>query len=101
MIRSLFIVPDVILDVSRSGIFDAVKVIRSLFIVPDVILAASRSGILAVVKTGICPSVNPVKLAPEPLNNVAAMVPLTSNFCAGFLPIPKLLLGMSHIKFDV
>jgi hypothetical protein len=64
-----------------------------------VILDCGNAGILAAVKTGICPSVNPVNDAPEPLNNVAAMVPLTSNFCAGFLPIPKLLLFISHIKF--
>jgi hypothetical protein len=69
----------------------------ALSIVP-VILVVSRSGILTVVKTGICPSVNPVHDTPEPLNIVAVMVPLTSNFCSGFFPIPKLLLVMSHIK---
>ena len=50
MIRSLFIVPAVILSALRSGILAAVKVIRSLLIVPVAILAASRSGILAAVK---------------------------------------------------
>ena len=56
---------------------------------------------MVAVKTGICPSVNPVKLAPEPLNNVEETVPLTSSFVTGFFPIPKLLFDMSHIKFDV
>ena len=64
-------------------------------------IVKSKSVILDCGNSGICPSVNPVKLAPEPLNNVAETVPLTSSFVAGFLPIPKLLLGMSHIKFDV
>ena len=56
---------------------------------------------MAAVKAGICPSVNPVNDAAEPLNNVAETVPLTSNFVAGFFPIPKLLLLISHTKFVV
>jgi hypothetical protein len=95
---ALFIVP-VNLDASRFSIpkpdLNKLKLAFIEFILN------SKSVILDCGNSGICPSVNPVKLAPEPLNNVAETVPLTSSFVAGFLPIPKLLLGMSHIKFDV
>ncbi len=123
VIRSLLIVPDVILSESRSGILEDVKTIRSLLIVPVnldvsrlsipvpklikfitsfmVLRVISKSVILDCGNWGICPSVNPVKLAPEPLNNVEETVPLTSSFDSGFFPIPKLLFDMSHIKFDV